>query len=293
MATEEKTKKITIAAKIKAPVNKVWEFWTSPKHITQWNQASDDWHSPRAENDLRVGGKFLSRMEAKDGSVGFDFEGVYDEVKTHERIVYSMSDGRRVEIQFNGEGDNTAVTETFDAENTHPIEMQKEGWQSILNNFKEYVEKTKGLETIHAEISIQADVEKVYHNMLAEKPYAEWTAIFCPGSHYKGSWEKGSKILFLGPDENGKLGGMVSRIKENIPLQRVSIEHLGIVDDGKEIMSGPEVEPWAGAMETYTFREENGTTLLSVALDTAEDHKAYFLETWPKALGKLKEICES
>jgi uncharacterized protein YndB with AHSA1/START domain len=291
MTTTEKTR-ITVEATINAPVEKVWKLWTEPKHITQWNNASEDWHTPKAENDLRVGGKFLSRMEAKDGSAGFDFEGVYEEVKTHERVVYSMSDGRRVDIQFKEEENTTTVTETFDAETTHSIEMQKEGWQSILNNFKEYVERNKDLETIHTEIRIQADIEKVYHTMLAEKPYAEWTTIFSPGSHFIGSWETGSKILFLGPDENGKMGGMVSRIKENIPLQRVSIEHLGMVDNGKEIMSGPEVEAWAGAMEIYTFREENGATVLSVALDTAKDHKAYFLETWPKALEKLKEICE-
>lgn len=292
MTTSEKIK-ITVATTVNAPVEKVWELWTDPKHITQWNHASEDWHSPTAENDLRIGGKFRSRMEAKDGSAGFDFEGVYEEVKTHQRIVYSMSDGRMVEIQFQGNGDTTAVTETFDAETTHSVEMQKEGWQSILDNFKEYVERAKDLETLHMEISIHADIERVYHTMLDEKPYAEWTAIFSPGSHYKGSWETGSKILFLGPDENGKMGGMVSRIKENIPLQRVAIEHLGMVENGKEITEGPEVESWAGAMEIYTFREENGTTIVSVALDTAKDHKEYFSETWPKALAKLKEICES
>lgn len=292
MTTQENTK-VTIFSKINAPVEKVWDLWTGPAHITKWNQASEDWHSPKAENDLRVGGKFLSRMEAKDGSAGFDFEGIYEEVKMHERIVYSMSDGRRVEVVFRAAGNTTDVTEIFDAESSHPVEMQKEGWQTILNNFKAYVESRPALETIHTEISIKAEVEKVYHTMLAEKTYAEWTALFSPGSHYVGSWETGSKILFLGPDENGKLGGMVSRIKENIPSQIVSIEHLGIVHEGKEILTGPEVDPWVGALEIYTFREENGATVLSVALDTAAEHKAYFMETWPKALGKLKEICES
>jgi uncharacterized protein YndB with AHSA1/START domain len=132
--------KITIEASIKSPVEKVWKFWTGPEHITKWNTASDDWHTPRAENDLRVGGKFLSRMEAKDGSFGFDFEGIYDQVILHERIAYTMGDGRTVDTRFIKEGDGTKVISTFDAENQNSIEMQRGGWQAILDNFKKYTE---------------------------------------------------------------------------------------------------------------------------------------------------------
>ena len=139
METKEKTI-ITVQATIQAPVEKVWDCWTNPKHIVQWNAASDDWHTPKAENDLRTGGKFTSRMEAKDGSMGFDFEGVYDEVKINERIVYTIGDGRQVQIAFDSNGNETTVTERFEAENTHTIEQQQFGWQSILHNFKKYVE---------------------------------------------------------------------------------------------------------------------------------------------------------
>ena len=132
--------RITVQNSIKAPVQKVWEYWSKPEHITKWSNASDDWHTPRAENDLREGGKFLSRMEARDGSMGFDFGGVYDEVKEHNRIAYTMGDGRKVEVDFETRGDETNVVETFDAENTHPVEMQRGGWQAILDNFKKYVE---------------------------------------------------------------------------------------------------------------------------------------------------------
>lgn len=134
---------ITVATTVNAPVAKVWEFWTNPKHITNWNNASDDWHTPRAENDLRVGGKFLSRMEAKDGSMGFDFNGVYDEVKTNELIAYTMEDGRKVKINFEDLGNETNITETFEAENENPVELQRGGWQSILDNFKKYTEENK------------------------------------------------------------------------------------------------------------------------------------------------------
>lgn len=139
METTER-KSITVETTVNAPIEKVWEFWTEPKHITQWNQASEDWHSPHAENDLRVDGKFKTTMAAKDGSFEFDFEGVYSEVEKFKKIAYTMSDGRKVVISFSQNGNDTNITETFDAEETNPIEMQKEGWQAILNSFKRYVE---------------------------------------------------------------------------------------------------------------------------------------------------------
>lgn len=132
--------KITIETIISADTKKVWEYYSAPEHITKWNFASDDWHCPSAENDLRTGGKFKSRMEAKDGSFGFDFEGVYDEVVDHKKIAYTMPDGRQVITNFESDGGRTKVTTTFDAENKNSVEMQRTGWQSILNNFKQYVE---------------------------------------------------------------------------------------------------------------------------------------------------------
>ena len=134
------TTKITVETTVKAPVEKVWRIWTLPEHITKWNAASDDWHTPFAENDVRVGGHFKSRMEAKDGSFGFDFGGTYDDVKTNELIEYTIGDGRKVIVRFTANGNETKVTETFDAEGTHSIEMQQGGWQAILDNFKKYTE---------------------------------------------------------------------------------------------------------------------------------------------------------
>ncbi|RYE18629.1 MAG: polyketide cyclase [Sphingobacteriales bacterium] len=140
MSVENKTP-ITVNANVGAPVEKVWNYWSDPKHITQWSAASDDWHTPRAENDLRVGGQFSSRMEAKDGSFGFDFGGTYDAVDEHKQIAYTLGDGRKVDIQFTTNGDQTDIVQTFDPESTNPIEMQREGWQAILNNFKRYAEQ--------------------------------------------------------------------------------------------------------------------------------------------------------
>ncbi|WP_159467049.1 SRPBCC family protein [Dyadobacter sp. 3J3] len=131
---------ITIEAVIEVPIEKVWETWTKPEHIIHWNNASDDWFTPKAENDLRPGGKFSSRMEARDGSFGFNFEGVYDEVTDHKLISYVLGDDRKVKIEFEIKGEQTLVKETFDAETENPVEMQKAGWQAILNNFKKYTE---------------------------------------------------------------------------------------------------------------------------------------------------------
>ncbi len=132
--------KVTIEATIQAPVDKVWKYWTFPEHITGWNFALSTWQCPSASNDLRVGGKYSARMEAKDGSFGFDFNATYDEVVLHKRIAYTMEDGRKAVTDFTAQKDVTKVVTVFDAEGSNPVEMQQQGWQAILNNFKFYTE---------------------------------------------------------------------------------------------------------------------------------------------------------
>ena len=132
--------RITVFALVNKPVADVWNTWTDPKHITQWCAASDDWHCPKAMNDLKTGGKFSSTMAARDASFSFDFEGVYDDVQPHKRIAYTMGDGRTCEILFTSENGATRVEESFDAETQNPVEMQRGGWQAILDRFKAYAE---------------------------------------------------------------------------------------------------------------------------------------------------------
>ena len=134
------TQSITIAATINAQVEKVWACWTGPEHITGWNFASDDWHCPSATNDVRVGGLSSSRMEAKDGSFGFDMEYVYTSVEPLKMLGYELLDGRKVLTTFEANGDTTTVTTVFEPEAENPADMQRDGWQAILNNFKAYVE---------------------------------------------------------------------------------------------------------------------------------------------------------
>jgi hypothetical protein len=144
-------------------------------------------------------------------------------------------------------------------------------------------------------VSIEAPVKKVYDVMLGlnnKLNYEQWTALFNPTSTFEGSWDKGNKILFIGTDENGEKGGMVSEIVDNIPNHFVSIRHYGLLKANVEITTGPEVEKWANGCENYTFEEHNGLTTVTIDLDTADDFENYMNQTYPKALHKLKEICE-
>ena len=133
---------ITIETTVNAPIEKVWKMWNAPEDITKWATGSPDWHTPYAENDLRVGGKFLSRMSAKDGSASFDFIGTYDDVQTHKTIAYTMEDGRTAKIVFTPSGKSVKIVETFEAETENTPELQRTGWQTILDNFKKHVETT-------------------------------------------------------------------------------------------------------------------------------------------------------
>ena len=136
---------IKVETVVNVPIEKVWEYWTDPKHIVKWNNASEDWHTTEAKNDLRNGGRFTSRMEAKDGSFGFDFGGVYTEVNLYEVIAYVLDDERKVEINFINQENKTKIIENFEGENENPPEFQKMGWQSILDNFKKYAEEVENI----------------------------------------------------------------------------------------------------------------------------------------------------
>lgn len=136
--------KITVTAICRKEVSKVWELWTRPEHIVKWTFASSDWHCPHASNDLKPGGTFLTRMEARDGSAGFDFTGTYLDVSEMHLFRYRIEDGRQVDVSFEEVQEGTRITETFDPENIHPADMQKTGWQSILDNFVSYAESLAG-----------------------------------------------------------------------------------------------------------------------------------------------------
>ncbi|MBP9816068.1 SRPBCC domain-containing protein [Candidatus Woesebacteria bacterium] len=148
------------------------------------------------------------------------------------------------------------------------------------------------MKTLHFSIFIKAPAKEVWHAMLDDRPYREWTSAFNPGSYYEGSWEEGSKILFLGPDESGNIMGLVSKIGENREYEYISIHHLGVIKNGVESTDPEVTKGWEGAKENYTFKSENGGTTVLVDVDSTDDDAKYFENAWPDALKKLKVIAE-
>lgn len=291
MTTTQKTK-ITVQSTVNASLEQVWNYYTKPKHIIHWNNASPDWHTTKAENDLQPGGSFTSRMEAKDGSMGFDFGGVYQEVEKHSYYTYILEDERRVKVTFKEVPDGVEVVVVFEAEMQNSVELQKNGWQAILDNFKTYTESEAKMVRLHFEILIKKPSAEVYNTMLEKPTYEEWTEAFSPGSTYIGTWEEGSKIFFVSQGEEGNQNGMVSKVAKNMENKHVDIEHLGILKEGVEVLEGKEIDSWKGAHEKYTFEANGADTLLLVDTDSTLEYEEFFNETWPKALNKLKEICE-
>lgn len=292
MATKTKNQVITVATTVNAPLQQVWDLFTGPLHIIHWNNASDDWQTSYAENDLKTGGAFLSRMEASDGSEGFDFSGRYTEVTPGKSIVYALDDGREVSITFSETAGGTLVTESFETEDENSAELQRAGWQAILDNFKKYVEGYSKREMLHFEITIDNTPDNIFRIMLDGLGFSEWTSAFNPTSRFTGSWEKGEKMMFIGTDADGKTGGMVCRIRENIPGKFLSIESLREIVDGKEVNGDGKANPWRGSLENYSFKPVGSKTLLSIDTDSPVEMKSYFTEAWPKALEKLKVLCE-
>lgn len=291
MQNNETKPVITISALVNANVEHVWKCWTLPFHILKWNFAISEWQTTFAENDLREGGSFVSRMEAKDGSMGFDFGGVYDVVDNHKKISYTMEDGRRVETTFENSAEGTRIVTNFEAESMNSLELQEQGWNSILQNFKKYAESGKS-EPLVFEKEMAAPPSVVYDVMIGEDSYRQWTKVFNETSHFIGNWQKGCEILFVGVDANGEQGGMVSFIKENMPSKFISIEHRGMLKGDDKILEGPEVEPWKGGLENYHFIPTTEGCKLRIEMDANDDFKSYFEETWPKALDVLKQLTE-
>jgi uncharacterized protein YndB with AHSA1/START domain len=282
---------IKIQTQINAPVSKVYEFWTTPSHMCSWNFASPDWHCPSCDIDLKVDGKLKAVMAAKDGSMSFDFNCTYDEIIPNEKLSLTIEDERKWLIYFKTNEEGTLVTEEFEPENVNPIEMQQMGWQSILDNFKSYVESKK-YEKLNFEIHIDAPRSHVFETMLGSESYKEWTSVFTSTSHYVGEWKKGSKIRFQALDKDGKISGMHSIIDEVIPNEFVSIQHLGEIVNNEEVSTGGIIDSWTGSHENYYYTEDNDGTKLVVSVDSLPDYFSFFNEQYPLALQKLKSICE-
>jgi uncharacterized protein YndB with AHSA1/START domain len=284
--------KITVETTVEIPVEKVWNLWTEPFHIIHWNHATGDWYTPYAENDLRVGGQFMYRMESRDGKNGFNFGGEYNSIELYKHIEYTIGDRRRVRVTFDPKGMGIKIAEIFEPELDNPVEMQQEGWQSILNNFKKYAESDKFV-PLHFEKEINCPPQKLYELMIDPEHYHDWTTAFNPHSRFEGTWQKGSETVFLGTENDGTIGGTVSYMRENIPGKLISIEHTGIIKNNVKMMVGPEADEWRGAIENYSFEPAGSKTRLLIDIDADRKYISIFNTMWPEALERLKSICES
>jgi uncharacterized protein YndB with AHSA1/START domain len=203
-----------------------------------------------------------------------------------------MDDGRNVHIIFCETAGGTLVTESFETEDQNSAELQRAGWQAILDNFRKYAEGYGAKEMLHFETTIDNTPENIFRIMLDSVVFREWTSAFNPTSRFSGSWEKGEKILFLGTGSDGKSGGMVCRIRENIPGRFLSIESLREIVDGSEVTGDDKPDSWRGSLENYSFKPVGSKTLVSIDTDIPLAMKPFFIEAWPKALEKLKSLCE-
>ncbi|NMM47353.1 SRPBCC family protein [Marinigracilibium pacificum] len=284
MKTDKETTKIKVSTKINSPINIVWNVFTDANHITQWNFASEDWFCPIATNPLEVNKEFSWRMEAIDGSMGFDFNGTYQNIDVNKLIEYKIEDGRKVSISFLSDGETTEIIEVFEPESTNPLELQQQGWQAILNNLKRYAESQNNLKRQFYDIEINSNPETVYKALLNKETYGKWASVFSPGADYEGNWETGSLITFTGTDNDGKQSQMHSKVIKSIPDRLIILEHQGMSNDDSS---------WNGAKEIYTLIDRKGSTFLRVAMDTTPDYIEFFSKKWPKALKEIKSLSES
>lgn len=290
MNLQGSTEKITVSTIVNCNRDKAWRIWNDPFAIREWHTASPDWHTPRAVNNLKEGQTFSYRMESLDGTNGFDMEGQYTRIVQRNLIEYTMADGRQVSIAFEEKDGKTYITEIFDPENVNPAELQRQGWQNILDNYKARAEKETELCPLHYEILIGVRPALVYRTMTDSKQFRVWASAFCEGSYFEGSWQKDAEIRFLATNERGEKAGMIGRVIENIINEYILIRYSRSFDESKEHDSSS--ERWNGAKEIYRFQSKGEKTLLKVDLTVLPEYKNFFNKTWPAALEKIKELSE-
>lgn len=243
---------ITVKTTVDASPETTWALYTNPVHVRQWNNASEDWITPIAENDLRKGGKLKYRMEAKDGSTGFDFEGTFDKVEPFEALDYTIADGRHVMVRFQPSGKYTTVQVSFEAESVHSRELQEQGWQAILVNFRRFVSYTNEFKPIQFAIKIQSPKQHVWTQMTAPDTYREWAGAAWPGSYFEGKWIEGSTISFFDKNRSGTKSILVLHRPFDVSIA----EHVACYDNGAEVADSDQARSWVGSKECYYFKEQ-------------------------------------
>jgi uncharacterized protein YndB with AHSA1/START domain len=283
---------ISISQNIKASPSQVFESYLNPKDNQRWQNAGGGWSTGFVNIDAQNGGRFEAEFKAADGVNDFVFGGTFDQIIPNQKINYTMDDGRKSEVLFEEISPNqTKVSINFEAENQNSAELQQQGWNQILVNFKTFVERKVNPKNaiLVKNIEIKTSKEKVWETLLDQQSYQKWTAIFCEGSYYEGEMKLNNKIWFLSPGKSG----LSSLVKVLIPGFQVSFEHLGAVKNGVEDFESPEFLGWKGARETYTLTEKNGITNLEIYQDLTKTELEMFDKMWDKSLQKIKELSEN
>jgi uncharacterized protein YndB with AHSA1/START domain len=282
---------INISQNIKASPNQVFESYLNSKDNQRWQNAGGGWSTGFVNIDAQNGGKFEAEFKAADGINDFVFGGTFDQIIPNKKINYTIEGGRKAEVLFEEISPNeTKVSINFEAETQNSIDLQRQGWNQILVNFKTFVERKVNPKNaiLLKNIEIKSSKEKVWKVLLDQQNYQKWTASFCEGSYYEGEMKLNNKIWFLAPDKSG----LSSLVKVLIPGFQVSFEHIGAVKNGIEDFDSPGFVGWKGARETYTLNEKDDFTNLEIYQDLTKTELEMFDQMWNKALQTIKELSE-
>ena len=279
---------ISISVTIKSDIHTVWKSFTETKHIVNWYFASPDWHAPTAEHDFNNGGKFSIRMEAWDESFGFDYTGTYDKIVDFKEVVYTLDDGRKVDTSFMQTGDEIVVSQDFQADEGIDVEMQRMGWQGILNQLKKYVESKTVVFEVEADINASADT--VWDCLTKNEIYKKWSKAFSPNSEFKGDWDKGKHIDYI---DIGK--GGTRALVEGVELNKfIQQRHIATITAENEIdTKSDSAKHWIGTIENYTLKDIGGAIRFTVHIECHEQFREFIESSWNTAILDFKRVCES
>lgn len=264
---------LQVSTDVAADPASVWTRFTVPGHIMQWNFASEEWHCPAAENDLRPGGVYRTRMEARDGSQGFDFEGVYDEVVPESRLAYTLTNGRQVKTEFSDQNGRTRVTTTFEPEDSFPIEVQQAGWQAIIDNFRRYVE-SEPERMVREQVTIDTPADTVWSIITHPRYARELGQQFDKNAYVRSDWQLGSAVEFVYEPERIAATGTISELKP-LELIRIDFDFDGFA-----------------YYESFHFSSTEGQTILTAEAGPYTHARDEHATVWSNWLQKVRELSE-
>lgn len=274
--------KITIGVQIEKQVDIVWSYWTKAAHIKHWYFASEDWWVPWVEQQFEVGHKFIYRMASKDGKMGFDFTGRYTDIKANESITYVLEDDREVITTFEVIDDTVYLKQVFETEDDSSAEMQKQGWQAILNQFKGYTESDWIRFTLQKHMETTPEV--VYHYLTDNDKYMSWAHVFSDDSKFYGDWVEGGEITFVDHRESGT----VALVENIIPNELIHMKHIKLLKGDSLDETSDEALIWIGTLERYELHKSEDGVLVDVMIECHESYVGFIRDSWIEALNEIE-----